>query len=671
MNSTQASNTNKPDRHGRWLLVIFAIATIAYLFVAMHIPLTIMVWQSYDDQLFMRLGETLADGRWLGPFDALTLAKAPGYPLFLAASHWTGLPVTFTQAAFYAFSLAALAWVIARKTGSFWLPLAIFMLLLWHPKVLEPARILRDNIYMSQSILLVALFSYCLFVVERRRQLWWGAVTGLLLGWFWITRDEGIWLVPGLAVLVCFAIFYSRGDTAGRTWWQPTLMAGVTFIAVLLLFMTVNFLTYGKFVGVDFKEKNFQAAISSMEGVQQAKPVPFVAVPRATRMQLYGVSPAFASLRPFLDPPNGHSAWEAGGCMFRPTACGDIGNGFFMWALRDAAEKRGHYRSPATASEFFGIVAKEIEAACADGRLICERDHIPLLPPMTDAQIAWIPVSLRQLQKTMLHPGAYPGFTQHAEEGTGERFASALEFLNHPSHYTKQDALTTRVDVTGWYYNAKSGNDWFELKVSDHSNPDLEFTLQRTDSPDLVDHFHDAEAARQRFRFNGQCGEGCTFHFTNAAGASGQLKLTDTQGLTSTSVVIGTGLMLFDKGSTVEARRTLQDDSRVVLAGRVNALLYRIYAILMPVLLVGGLAAFGIAGLLSIRRKDYGFTFVLACTCWGLVLSRAVILVLVDISSFPAMITPYLLPMFALAMIAALLSVHAASRLLLPGPVQQ
>ncbi len=671
MNHTQASSTIHSDRQKYWLPMIFAVATTAYFFVAMNIPLTIMVWQSYDDQLFMRLGKTLADGRWLGPFDALTLVKAPGYPLFLAASHWTGLPVTLAQAAFYAFSLAALAWVIRKKTGSFWLPLAVFLLLLWHPKVLEPARILRDNIYMSQSILLVALFSYCLFVAERRRQLWWGAVTGILLGWFWLTRDEGIWLIPGLAVLVCFAIFYNRGDADGRAWWQPTLMAGATFISVLLLFMAVNFLTYGKFVGVDFKEKNFQAAISAMEGVQQANPVPFVAVPRATRMQLYGVSPAFASLRPFLDPPNSHSVWETGACPFRPTACGDIGNGFFMWALRDAAEKRGHYRSPVAASEFFAVVAKEIEVACVDGRLTCERDHIPLLPPMTDAQIAWIPISLRQLQQTMLHPGAYPGLPQHAEEGTSERFASALAFLNQPSHYTRQDALTTRVDVAGWYYNPQSGDEWFELRVSDRSNPDLEFTLHRADSPDLVEHFHDITADRQRFRFKGQCGEGCTLHFTNASGASGQLRLTDTQGLTSSNVAIGTGLMLFDQGSAVEPRRTLQDDNRVVLAGQVHALLYLIYAILMPVLLVGGLAAFGIAGLLSIRRKDYGFTFVLACTCWGLVLSRAVILVLVDISSFPAIITPYLLPMFVLAMIAALLSLHAASGLLLPGRAQR
>ncbi len=60
----------------------------------------------HDDMLFVSLAASIREGQWLGPYNNLTLAKGPIYPLWLALSSLTGLSVLLTQQVLYA--LAAL-----------------------------------------------------------------------------------------------------------------------------------------------------------------------------------------------------------------------------------------------------------------------------------------------------------------------------------------------------------------------------------------------------------------------------------------------------------------------------------------------------------------------------------------------------------------------------------
>lgn len=634
-----------------------AMATVVYLFLAANTPMVIMVWQAYDDALFVRLGRALSEGRWLGPYDALTLAKGPGYPAFLAASYWSGLPVTLAHAGLYCLSLGALAWVAFKKSGSYLLAIAFFVLPLFHPKILEPARVLRDSIYMSQSILVIAAFAYSLYVANGRRQTVSACVTGLLLGWFWLTREEGVWILPGLAVMVFFG--WRWGRRAGATsWWRVSLLVFSVFVATQVLFALLNLFTYGKFVGVEFKESSFQGAISAMESIQPAKPVPFVAVPRATRMQIYDVSPDFASLRPILDPPDSTSPWEAGACPFRPTACGDIGNGFFMWAVRDAAERLGHFHSPEDAAVFFERIKADIDRACAAGKLRCKHDLIPMLPPLTDVQIARIPVALSELYKELSGPGAFPGYLKDRVIGSDSELDRTLSFLNHPQHYPKAGFRYIAIEVTGWYYVRSAGDEWFDLDVVDKSDPAIPRDFVRMDSPDISSSQHDDKASRQRFRISARCGEGCFLRLKTRDGKS--LDLPMSKGLPARVIPVGNGILAFDPSSAVQYYRTVYDDIRVQLAYRLRGALYVVYAWIVPLLMAAGLLGFFVALAISIRYRMSSFALALACTGWVLVASRSVILLLVDISSFPAIHVPYLLPIYSFSLIAAISSIWAS-----------
>jgi len=646
----------KPSYRSWCAWVVGILAGILYMFVYVNTPLVVMIWQNYDDNLFIRLGQYLASGHWLGPYSQFTLMKGPGYPAFLAANYWSGLPITFTQGLFCCLALAALSLVTFRATRSRLVALAIFVVPLLDPRVFEVSRVLRDCIYFSQSILIIAVVSYCLFLSNGiRTRLISAIIAGALFGWFWLTREEGVWLLPAITVLGLFALLRKKRYSEACKILPPALIGTGAFVLVLVLFATINFFIYGMFIGVDFKERNFQAALSAMESVQIAKPIPYVNVPRAARAQIYAISPHFAELRPYLDPNPGPSPWEAGDCLHRPTACGDIGNGFFIWAVRDAAAKVGVYKSPKDASRFYKAISKEIRSACTKRQLRCVKNFVPYMPRMTRSQIEQIPRSAIELLRDMVHPGMYSKFADGHVTGPKDEFRSALDFLNYPLHYPISNSHFTAVAIRGWYHDPKIGDQWFSVTVSDKGDKALPFTLIRIASPDLVESQHDENATQQRFSLRTQCGAGCVLHFASADGGTRDVAISSSTALTAQYLPIGSGLLVFDSGA-VENEATVYDDGRVRLASRIRAVLYPIFEILLPVLLgLGTLSFFG-GCYMAVRKRNYPIILAVAAACWVSVLTRSVILVLIDVSSFPAMITPYLLPIYVLSVVASILS---------------
>ena len=638
---------------------VAALAAVIYVYIYVFTPLVIMVWQNYDDSLFVKLGEYLSIGKWLGPYDQFTMMKGPGYPLFLAVSHWSGLPNTFTQAIFYCTAMGALALVILKATRSKLSALAVFALPLLDPKVFEINRTLRDCIYSSQTVLFIAIFAYCLLQAgTRRRRVASAVMSGVLFGWLWLTREEGVWLLPPIAVLVGFAIQRAGGWRCSRIWLSPSLVMVGAFALVNVGLATLNLVNYGSFVRVDFKTKSFQSALSALESVQESQRVSYVNVPRATRIQVYAVSPHFAKLRPYLDPIPGPSPWEAGECMFHKSACGDIGNGFFMWALRDAVAAVGGYRSPERASEFYDAIASEIRSACNTGRLRCEQRFIPYMPRMTPQQVGYIPGSFGTLLRDVFTAGTEPAPPIQNVTGTRAQFVSTLEFLNWPSHFPLYDNPPKMdVDVSGWFHDPSDGAEWFKLIVSDQHSKNVAYNLVREGSPDLAQGLHDPSASKQRFVLRTQCTSGCVLHFSGKTGSK-DIPVTSSMRFYKRVTSLGGSLLVFDSGKVV-LPPPLAKDQRVALAAKMRVGLYTLYNVLLPILLSAGVFAFLVMCFISVRNRSFTTAFVIAAVCWVGAVTRAVILVLIDVSSFPAMITPYLLPVYVLTVIASVLSLVA------------
>ena len=98
--------------------------------------------------------------------------------------------------------------VAHRFLRSFLLSGLLFALLLWQPVSLMLLRILREQIYPGQLLLVVALVSAMLFLGKTLlQQIGLAVLAGLVLGWFWLTREEGVWNFPALVVLIGAALW--------------------------------------------------------------------------------------------------------------------------------------------------------------------------------------------------------------------------------------------------------------------------------------------------------------------------------------------------------------------------------------------------------------------------------------------------------------------------------
>ena len=86
-----------------------------------------------DDALFVRLADSIAQGQWLGTFDDTTLAKGPGFPVFLAVVATLELPLKVVEQAASLGSAALMSYVVSRLTRLPSAGLILFAALAFNP----------------------------------------------------------------------------------------------------------------------------------------------------------------------------------------------------------------------------------------------------------------------------------------------------------------------------------------------------------------------------------------------------------------------------------------------------------------------------------------------------------------------------------------------------------
>jgi hypothetical protein len=625
--------------------VVFWLAfALLYVFVIAYQPLTLLADAELDDGVFIAHGRSLAEGRWLGPFNWLTLRTGPGYPLFLAINFWLGLSITLGYAIFFCSAVGLFSWAIKGISRSGLMGVSSFVLILWHPVFLG-AQTTRNAIYTGQLFLVVASALVAFFLAEKhwRRGLW-GALTGIALGWFWLTREEGIWILPAAAFLLLLAIVRARTQNAPlRNVAVPAALTLLLFVFVHLAFMSGNWLAYGSFVGVDTKERNFVAALDALQSVQYGPHVDRVPVSRAARERIYGISPSFASLKPFIDPPQG-PVWH--GCQVYPETCGDIAGGWFIWVLRDAASRAGHYRSPGEASAFFGRLASEVNEACRSGQLSCRGSVIPYMPRLSWLQIKQIPQRLAEAVILVSRPAQVIDIDSPPSSG---ELSDALDFLNHPPHTPPQEHLS-RIRLFGWYYS-KDGI-WPRFNVQTPDGQSVPITLQSHPSPDIASHFGDARATSNRFTMETNCNPDCTLSIKRGDGTELRPLL---RALLSLGPTTGGGDGTFNVDK-FQAENAARSDIRLRVSRLIRQSVLAAYDPVLPYALGFGAAAFLGAVMLGSFKRSGGRLLAVTATAWILVISRITLLVLVDISAFPALELSYLMPASYLSVTAAVLS---------------
>jgi hypothetical protein len=538
----------------------------------------------------------------------------------------------------------------------------LFTLLLWQPVSLSTPllRVLRDRIYFDQLLILFAALAWALFGDGRKGRMLSAFLAGAILGWFWLTREEGAWIVPGLFALAVAALL--------QTYRTPRLRETVGTIAIIaavfafsqLAFSAVNAAVYGKFGGVDFKERNFQRALAALDSVRSGGTKPFVSITYAAMQRVSSVSPAFASLKPYFDGPG--KGWEKFGCPTYPSSCGEISSGWFMWALRAAAERGGHYSSPTEASAFFGRLADEVENACKRDELECVVQPIAEMPPMNLRQLAdglrqYFDAAIKLL--FLINYSTDPG----ASNGSNESLKAALRFLHYPMH-TRPVGSSPPYVVSGWYY--RSGSEWISLTIFQADGSAVDASLDRRNSPDIAEHFKDSLASRQRFELTTECNDACVLEVRSSNGETA--KKTFGQLHAAQRLALGSGTLHIDQVTSV-ATMSYDLTRADVAAQHIRAAIFKGYKYLYVPILLLGIAAFIIATF-DFWGKAFGNAcYLMALVSWLLVLSRFGLLLFIAATSLPALAVHYMAPAYFLLVSGAVFSCAALMQLRrkLPG----
>lgn len=345
----------------------------------------------FDDILFIRSATFIAQRDWLGPFDNVTLAKGPAYPVFIAGMHYLGIPLKVGEQLTVLAAAAALAGCVRLAARSLLLATGVYVLLALDPINFnaQSAELVRDGWYGSLTLLFVALVFLAVFATLYRFAVPWRVLSSLTAGFvggtLWLCREEGPTILPPIAVVAIglpALVLTQRWLAVPRAarhlrLARPVMLrlglvlglAATTFALPIIAVDLVNDRYYGVALANDTAAGTMPRAFADWTRVQAGTPVFQAPITEAQRFAVYAVSPAALELADTLENPD--FSWRQFSCADGATPGCEYLGAFMAWAIRDAARNAGHFTSESEAQAYFGRLSDEIEAACDNGRLQC------------------------------------------------------------------------------------------------------------------------------------------------------------------------------------------------------------------------------------------------------------------------------------------------------------
>ena len=351
-----------------WFNVILIILTLARLLLSLALPVQIFSDEVYDEGMLYQSAENLKAFDWLGEYSKLTLAKGVSYPLFIAICNWLRIPYTLGLGLLNVGSALVFVSALRRRfTNTFALG-AIYLLLLYAPMTYSNLIGLRSHRMAIVGFLILIVLGCIIGLYFRKeesikRMLPWSVGGGLGLGFFWFIREDSIWILPFIAVvLIVMAVCILREKVSGLekvgklivTALPPLILAGAVLLVSLF-----NYMAYGVFITNDRTSGEFGKTMGYLYSIKDDDAPSGVWVSYDALQEAMEVSPTLASIEPQI-----YQSYQAWGGSVAPIR-GDI----VTWMLRDAVEIAGYFKDAVSFQNFFAQVNQELEQGFESGAL--------------------------------------------------------------------------------------------------------------------------------------------------------------------------------------------------------------------------------------------------------------------------------------------------------------
>ena len=633
-------------------IIIWLIACSLYTYLYYYMPWSVNLYAGHDDALFVGLAKSLAAGNWLGNYSQYTLMKGPGYPLFLALTHQLGLPLYLLTAIFHSLAVSFFAWTLYRLSQSRVLSILLFVSLLLLPLVISNGHIIRDQIYPDQFLLGFSALIFSLFVAKTTvKRSGTSILAGLMFAWLWLTREEGVWILPSVTLLILYALWqFWRAKFLKQGLVSSVLVMLISFASVNIAFQYINWRVYDRFIGLDIKEKNFSQALSALQNVRVGDVISHVPVSQAAMQGIYAVSSSFSELHHYFD--NDRLTWRQYGCRVYPWTCDEVAGGWFIWALREAVASSGYYQTPTKAANFYENISQEVNQACTDGRLNCSKSLTPYMPEITQRDIDQLPAYLEQLLDVLLLSNLSANNILLQSGINGDFFGqrAVLSFLHSQDRFLISGSGTK---IFGQYAVVNENDEKFEILISDKQGKLFPYTLTPGSSRTDKDNFYP-------FSLKTTCLKACRLSIKAAGKDQFNVEIPEAGQVFKQQqvIILGRVQVFFEKVARMGKQYTAVIGIGEKVTHQVRRVLFDFYQFIFPVSLYLGLIAFAVMTVIAIKQRYFSVLFVISVAMWGAILVRLTILLLVHISSFPALKVLYFMPVYSLLLIASIISLY-------------
>ena len=365
------------------------ITGVLLLVYRWKLPPYVVVGAAYDDLLFVRLAGNISSGDWLGDLNNLTLVKGAVWPLFISISTALNAPPLVIPYAMYVLSCLVIGVSLGRlvKRETTGLVIGVFMMLAPFPFGVHASRLIRDMFFTS---LVFSCFAAVIFYLSVRQTAvkrnlddtsrrihsretklaTYAIITaGAALGLAWLTREERQWLI-----IVCIALLlvaFIGGEIRSA---KSLIFISLLFLAPIALLTQANsfasYHNYGVALANDSSSGEFDDFLRNLQSVNADTTTyrQFVPIRDSQFQAAYEVSPLVRELEPLLE--GDLERWIAPGCSTYGI-CDEFAGGWASWAIRDAIELSGNWKTEKKAQEFMRNASNEITNACLEKQISC------------------------------------------------------------------------------------------------------------------------------------------------------------------------------------------------------------------------------------------------------------------------------------------------------------
>ncbi|MBN2258657.1 MAG: hypothetical protein JW704_12725 [Anaerolineaceae bacterium] len=667
MRKTTSAVTHKqhPPALPGWFWLSAALLIVLRLWLVRGMTFNGIGYMTADDQLFIHQAASILRGEWLGEYHFLTLFKGPFYPLFIAGSSLLGIPLLTAQQLLYSAACLSFCIALSSLTRKPSIILLLLVLLLFNPMGFTntvATRALREGIYPALTLLTLAgLLGLVLRLERPTRQIWgWSLMAGLALGAFWLTREERIWLIPSLAILI--------GMTAWRVWgekrlnwqkaWTVLVIPGFILGLGILVVAGLNLRHYGLFAITEYDSQVFLKAYGALTRVTPKDWQARIPVAAETRARIYAVSPAFRQLEPWLEGQVGQMYARYGELVKSNRA--EMGGGWFHMALRDSIDQAGISADGRFPEDYYRQMTAEINSACDSGALDCAPPRASFMAVWNNAYIKPLAGNLWEAVRFLVTFDGYDGELKDCL-GTEEQLAPFIALSGEQCWHTHPSVL-----VQGW---AVKPGELISIWVYDDQKRKVVSPTRHMSSPDLVAHFDQLgleapEAAVARFQLEADCQTGCSLV---VKADDGRVLKEIALGSLSGSPTAADENGLYCQIESIDWRQgDEQEFPQLYRLNRIRARLLGgvavVYQKTIPFIVVIALLTYILQMFALLKKREHLAQRLIESTLLAGLLTRLVVVAWLQTSSIDAIITTYMSPLYPLLLSFLCLSIFAAAQ---------